>query len=157
MAIRLRRATASPAISSRSGISTISTIPTCWPASTRPIQVLAISMNRSARCGITTTVSCLRRKTLTRACSVFYLLFNDHDTGNEETGFHLPSYPDFDIPLAFADKVYDSSGQLFFDLFSLDGILGDKFLVNGKVQPFFPGQAPPVPVSSAGHGPLAFL
>jgi FtsP/CotA-like multicopper oxidase with cupredoxin domain len=67
----------------------------------------------------------------------FYLLFNDHDTGNEETGFRLPSYPDFDIPLAFADKVYDSSGQLFFDLFSLDGILGDKFLVNGKIQPFF--------------------
>jgi FtsP/CotA-like multicopper oxidase with cupredoxin domain len=67
----------------------------------------------------------------------FYLLFNDHDTGDEETGFRLPSYPDFDIPLAFADKVYDSSGHLFFDLFSLDGILGDKFLVNGKVQPFF--------------------
>jgi len=67
----------------------------------------------------------------------FYLLFNDHDTGNEDTGFRLPSYPDFDIPLAFADKVYDSSGHLFFDLFSLDGILGDKFLVNGKIQPFF--------------------
>ena len=24
-----------------------------------------------------------------------------------------------------------------FDLFNLDGILGDKFLVNGKIQPFF--------------------
>jgi FtsP/CotA-like multicopper oxidase with cupredoxin domain len=67
----------------------------------------------------------------------FYCLFNQFDTGNEETGFRLPSFPQFDIPLAFADKVYDpESGQLVFDLFNLDGILGDKFLVNGVVQPF---------------------
>src|SRR5258708_19174734 len=67
----------------------------------------------------------------------YYLLFNDHDTGDETTGFRLPSYPDFDIPLVFADKVYDSNGLLAFDLFNLDGILGDKFLVNGRIQPFF--------------------
>jgi len=68
----------------------------------------------------------------------FYLLFNQFDTGDESTGFHLPSYPQFDIPLAFADKVFDTQhGTLFFDLFNLDGILGDKFLVNGKIQPFF--------------------
>jgi hypothetical protein len=29
----------------------------------------------------------------------FYLLFNQFDTGDEGTGFHLPSYPEFDIPL----------------------------------------------------------
>jgi FtsP/CotA-like multicopper oxidase with cupredoxin domain len=68
----------------------------------------------------------------------FYLLFNQFDTGNEETGFRLPSFPEFDIPLAFADRVYDPrTGLLAFDLFNLDGILGDKFLVNGKIQPFF--------------------
>jgi FtsP/CotA-like multicopper oxidase with cupredoxin domain len=68
----------------------------------------------------------------------FYLLFNDHDTGDENTGFRLPSYPAFDIPLVFADKVYDATtGLLAFDIFNLDGILGDKFLVNGKIQPFF--------------------
>ncbi|HEY7337684.1 MAG TPA: multicopper oxidase domain-containing protein [Bryobacteraceae bacterium] len=67
----------------------------------------------------------------------FYLLFNQFDTGNENTGFHLPSFPQFDIPLVFADRVYDSTtGQLAFDLFTLDGILGDKFLVNGVIQPF---------------------
>src|SRR5947209_10874396 len=67
----------------------------------------------------------------------FYCLFNQFDTGDEGTGFHLPSFPQFDIPLAFADKVYDPrSGQLVFDLFNLDGILGDKFLVNGTIQPF---------------------
>ncbi len=68
----------------------------------------------------------------------FKCLFNQFDTGDEGTGFHLPSFPQFDVPLAFADKVYDhGTGQLFFDLFNLDGILGDKFLVNGKIQPFF--------------------
>jgi FtsP/CotA-like multicopper oxidase with cupredoxin domain len=68
----------------------------------------------------------------------FYCLFNQLDTGNEETGFHLPSFPEFDIPLAFTDKVFDpESGELVFDLFNLDGILGDKFLVNGQIQPFF--------------------
>ena len=67
----------------------------------------------------------------------FYCLFNQFDTGDEGTGFHLPSFPDFDIPLAFADKVYDPlSGLLAFDLFTLDGILGDTFLVNGAIQPF---------------------
>jgi len=68
----------------------------------------------------------------------FYCLFNQFDTGDETEGFRLPSFPQFDIPLAFADKVYDpTTGLLAFDLFNLDGILGDKFLVNGKIQPFF--------------------
>src|SRR5256885_11961751 len=65
-----------------------------------------------------------------------YLLFNAFDPGDELTGFHLPSFPQYDIPMVFNDKVIDpSTGQLFFDLFNLDGILGDRFLVNGKVQP----------------------
>jgi FtsP/CotA-like multicopper oxidase with cupredoxin domain len=68
----------------------------------------------------------------------FYCLFNQFDTGDETTGFRLPSFPQFDIPLVFADKVYDpTTGLMAFDLFNLDGILGDKFLVNGKIQPFF--------------------
>src|SRR5579872_1876080 len=68
----------------------------------------------------------------------FYCLFNQSDTGDESTGFHLPSFPEFDVPLVFNDKVYDpESGDLVFDLFNLDGILGDKFLVNGKIRPFF--------------------
>ena len=62
------------------------------------------------------------------------------DTGDETTGFRLPSFPEFDVPMTFADKVFDPRAAprlLAFDLFSLDGVLGDKFLVNGKVQPFF--------------------
>jgi len=68
----------------------------------------------------------------------FYTLFNQFDTGSSATGFRLPDFPAHDIPLAFADKVYDpTTGELVFDLFNLDGILGDKFLVNGTLQPFF--------------------
>jgi FtsP/CotA-like multicopper oxidase with cupredoxin domain len=77
----------------------------------------------------------------------FYLLFNEFDTGDETRGFRLPGVRDpndffapirYDVPLLLADKVFDpATGLLFFDLFNFDGILGDKFLVNGKVQPFF--------------------
>ena len=68
----------------------------------------------------------------------FYLLFNQFDTGNETTGFRLPTFPDFDLPMMFNDKNFDpDTGLLFFDLANRDGILGDKFLVNGKIQPFF--------------------
>jgi FtsP/CotA-like multicopper oxidase with cupredoxin domain len=67
----------------------------------------------------------------------FYCLFNNLDTGDEGSGFRLPSFPQFDIPLLFNDKVFDpDTGELVFDLFNLDGILGDKFLVNGVIQPF---------------------
>jgi FtsP/CotA-like multicopper oxidase with cupredoxin domain len=67
----------------------------------------------------------------------FYNLFNEFDTGDETTGFRLPS-GEFDVPVQLTDKVFDpSTGLLAFDLFNLDGILGDKFLANGKIQPFF--------------------
>jgi len=68
----------------------------------------------------------------------FYLLFNEFDTGHEHRGFRLPQFPHHDVPMVFADKVFDpEDGKLFFDTFNLDGILGDSFTVNGKVQPFF--------------------
>lgn len=66
----------------------------------------------------------------------FYLLFNEFDSGDETTGFGLPSGA-FDVPMFFADKVFDRHGELYFDLFNTDGILGDKFTVNGKIQPYF--------------------
>jgi FtsP/CotA-like multicopper oxidase with cupredoxin domain len=66
-----------------------------------------------------------------------FLLFNQFDTGDETTGFRLPS-GQFDVPMIVSDKVFDpNTGLLFFDLFNTDGILGDKFMVNGKIQPFF--------------------
>ena len=65
-----------------------------------------------------------------------YILFNQNDTGDETTGFRLPSFPNYDIPMMFADRCFDSStGDLVFDTFNIDGILGDKFMVNGAIQP----------------------
>ncbi|MEW6720548.1 MAG: multicopper oxidase domain-containing protein [Thermodesulfobacteriota bacterium] len=68
-----------------------------------------------------------------------YTLFSDDinlDTDDETTGLRLPS-GEFDIPMVFADKAFDpTTGQLFFDLFDLDGMLGDKDTVNGVIQPY---------------------
>ena len=65
------------------------------------------------------------------------IVFNEFDTGDENTGFRLPSFPQYDMPLVFADKLIDpATGLLVFDTFNFDGLLGNTFLVNGKVQPF---------------------
>jgi FtsP/CotA-like multicopper oxidase with cupredoxin domain len=48
----------------------------------------------------------------------------------------LPS-GEFDVPLMIADRKFDSNGNLEYDTFNLDGVLGDKYTVNGKIQPFF--------------------
>jgi FtsP/CotA-like multicopper oxidase with cupredoxin domain len=65
-----------------------------------------------------------------------YSLFDNLDTGNELTGLQLPSGA-FDVPLFFADKLFAANGQLIFDTFNFDGLLGDKDTVNGKIQPYF--------------------
>ncbi len=84
-----------------------------------------------------------------RGLSGFYLLFDDIDSGNEndpnrnhldpaKRALCLPSgVGKYDIPLVFQDKFFDSSGYLFFDQFATKGILGNKFCVNGKIQPKF--------------------
>jgi FtsP/CotA-like multicopper oxidase with cupredoxin domain len=75
-----------------------------------------------------------------RGLAGFFLLFDEKDSGDETdpspNALRLPS-GEYDVPLMLADRVFDEDGQLFFDLFNLDGILGDKFLVNGKIQPRF--------------------
>ncbi len=72
----------------------------------------------------------------------FYLLFDELDSGDENdlnpTALRLPSgVGKYDIPLVFNDKQFDQNGYLFFNQFEADGILGDKFCVNGKIQPYF--------------------
>jgi len=70
----------------------------------------------------------------------FYLLFDERDSGDETDpnpkAFGLPS-GEFDIPLMFSDKRFTPDGELFYDPFDLNGFIGDKFTVNGKIQPFF--------------------
>jgi FtsP/CotA-like multicopper oxidase with cupredoxin domain len=63
-----------------------------------------------------------------------YLIFDDLDTGSEHTGLRLPSWP-YDYPLALSDKRFDSSGRLFYDQLNPEGVLGDKTVVNGKIEP----------------------
>jgi FtsP/CotA-like multicopper oxidase with cupredoxin domain len=63
-----------------------------------------------------------------------YNLFDSHDTGDETTGLRLPS-GEFDIPIFFNDFLFDKDCQQVFDLFNLDGILGDRFCANGLIQP----------------------
>ncbi len=85
-----------------------------------------------------------------RGLTGFWLLFDDLDSGNENDpnpdAFRLPSgVPDgkrvknrYDIPLVFTDRNFDPiTGVQTMDLLNMDGILGDKFLVNGRVQPYF--------------------
>lgn len=74
-----------------------------------------------------------------RGLAGFHLLFNEYDSGDEtdsaSTAFRFPS-EEFDIPLIFIDMQFDSEGERVFDLFEMDGILGDKITVNGAIQPF---------------------
>jgi FtsP/CotA-like multicopper oxidase with cupredoxin domain len=70
-----------------------------------------------------------------RGLTGFYLVFDDLDTGNEFTGLRLPSGP-FDVPLVIQDRMFAPDGSLVFDPFNHDGFLGDKFVVNGKIQPY---------------------
>jgi FtsP/CotA-like multicopper oxidase with cupredoxin domain len=64
-----------------------------------------------------------------------YNLFDDKDTGDETTGLRLPSGK-YDVPIFFNDFVFDQNCQTVFDLFDLDGILGDRLCANGAIQPF---------------------
>jgi FtsP/CotA-like multicopper oxidase with cupredoxin domain len=73
----------------------------------------------------------------------FHLLFDEVDSGNENDpdarALRLPS-GEFDIPLLIQDKRFDSDGQLFLPDATLDplarfGFLGDRFVVNGQIQP----------------------
>jgi FtsP/CotA-like multicopper oxidase with cupredoxin domain len=71
-----------------------------------------------------------------------YLLFDEIDSGDEldtnPKALRLPSgVGKYDLPLVFQDLQFDSGGYLAYDQFENKGILGSKFAVNGKVQPFF--------------------
>jgi FtsP/CotA-like multicopper oxidase with cupredoxin domain len=96
----------------------------------------------------------------------FHLFFEldngkgDRDTGNEKTGLRLPSGP-FDVPLVFADKVFDKYGQLALNPLRAngmnnDGFVGDRFTVNGKIQPYFKVNARRYRLRLLNAGPSRF-
>ncbi|HKB15086.1 MAG TPA: multicopper oxidase domain-containing protein [Planctomycetota bacterium] len=75
-----------------------------------------------------------------RGLAGFFLVFDELDSGDENdpnpAALRLPSGA-FDVPLLFQDKRFAADGTLLFDTFDHDGFLGDKFLVNGAIQPRF--------------------
>ena len=77
-----------------------------------------------------------------RGLAGFYLMFDGVDTGDERDpapgALRLPSgVGQYDIPLVFQDRSFDAGGYLYFNQFDPEGIVGEKFLVNGKIQPYF--------------------
>jgi FtsP/CotA-like multicopper oxidase with cupredoxin domain len=70
-----------------------------------------------------------------------FMLFDEIDSGNENDSnplaLRLPS-GEYDVPILLTDKVFDlADGLAYFDLTNRDGIVGDKVLVNGVIQPYF--------------------
>lgn len=74
--------------------------------------------------------------------------YSSLDRGNEglEDGVNLrlPSGTaldwgnrDYDVNLLISDKAWDSDGQLFFNIFNMDGFLGDRVLTNWLWNPYF--------------------
>ena len=68
----------------------------------------------------------------------FYLLFDEQDSNNENdpnpNAFRLPSGK-YDVSMILHDVLFDQNGQVVFDSFNTDGILGDKYTVNRCIQP----------------------
>jgi FtsP/CotA-like multicopper oxidase with cupredoxin domain len=73
--------------------------------------------------------------------------YSGPDRGNEEladgVNLRLPSgrlldwgNVDFDVNLIFSDAAFDQQGQYFFDIFAVDGFLGDVPLVNFAYAPY---------------------
>jgi FtsP/CotA-like multicopper oxidase with cupredoxin domain len=88
----------------------------------------------------------------------FYVT-DDQDTGNENdtspTAFRLPS-GNYDVALKLIDMRFDQSGYLLFDNFNTDGILGDKWVVNGVIQPYFRVEARKYRFRLLNAGPARF-
>ena len=78
-----------------------------------------------------------------RGMAGLYLMFDELDSGNEKDpnpqALRLPSgVGQYDIPLVFADFLFDQSGYTYYNpLEGNKGHLGNKVTVNGKIQPFF--------------------
>jgi spore coat protein A len=78
-----------------------------------------------------------------RGLAGFYLLCpNDHQPSDQQfrdCDSSLPSgYGRYDIPMVFQDRRFNADGSLLYNTFDHDGFIGDRFLVNGAIQPYLP-------------------
>jgi len=80
--------------------------------------------------------------------AAMFNIYSGLDRGNEAindgVNFRLPSGTtndwgnlDYDVNLMLADKAFDQSGQMYFDIFNFDGFLGDVMTVNLAYKPYF--------------------
>jgi len=80
--------------------------------------------------------------------AVMFNYYSAVDRGNEAhddgvnlrfpSGTALPwGNRDYDIDLLVADKAWDLEGQLYFNVFNLDGFMGDRILTNWLYKPYF--------------------
>jgi FtsP/CotA-like multicopper oxidase with cupredoxin domain len=77
-----------------------------------------------------------------RGMAGFFLLTpndSEADAGFRAVDAQLPSgYGRYDIPMVFQDRQFNADGTLAYSAFDHDGFIGDRFLVNGVVQPYLP-------------------
>jgi FtsP/CotA-like multicopper oxidase with cupredoxin domain len=89
----------------------------------------------------------------------FYLLFDEQDTGNENDpsplAWRLPSGR-YDVPLLLHDVLFTADGQVRWSAFNTDGILGDRYTVNRRIQPFFKVEARKYRFRIINGGPSRF-
>jgi FtsP/CotA-like multicopper oxidase with cupredoxin domain len=80
--------------------------------------------------------------------AAMFNIYSGLDRGNEGindgVNLRLPSGTlkdygnlEYDVNLMVADKAFDASGQLYFDIFDFDGFLGDAMTVNLFYKPYF--------------------
>lgn len=82
-----------------------------------------------------------------RGLAGLYLIFDQLDSLLGETdpnpsALRLPGRMvngnrQYDIPIVVQDRQFNANGFLTYDTFSHNGFIGDKFVVNGKIQPYF--------------------
>jgi len=84
--------------------------------------------------------------------AAMFNIYSGLDRGNEAindgVNLQLPSGTakdfgnlDYDVNLMLADKAFDATGQLYFDIFDFDGFLGDAMTVNLAYKPYFEVEA----------------
>jgi len=77
-----------------------------------------------------------------RGLAGFFLLTpnnSDEDADIRAVEAQLPSgYGRYDIPMVFQDRQFNADGSFAYNNFEHDGFIGDRFLVNGVIQPYLP-------------------
>ena len=77
-----------------------------------------------------------------RGLAGFFLLGpnqSEADAAVRAVEAQLPSgYGRYDIPMVFQDRQFNADGSFAYNNFGHDGFIGDRFLVNGVIQPYLP-------------------